>query len=42
MKKAAPSRLTLLHETKLKHKRIALVHQRATRQTRQKIAWAIV
>ena len=43
MKKVTPSRLTLLHETKLKHKRIALaVHQRATRQIRQKIAWAIV
>jgi len=43
MKKVTPSRLTLLHETKLKHKRIALaVHQRATRQTRQKIAWAVL
>jgi len=32
-----------IHQTKLKHKQIALaVHQRATRQTRQKIAWAIV
>jgi hypothetical protein len=32
-----------LHRTKLRHKQIALaVHQRATRQTRQKIAWAIV
>ena len=43
MKKVTSSRLNLLHETKLKHKRIALaVHRRATRQTRQKIAWSIV
>jgi hypothetical protein len=39
MKKVTPSRLTLLHETKLKHEKIALaVHKRATRQIRQKIA----
>ena len=39
MKKVTPSRLTLLHETKLKHEKIALaVHQRATRQIREKLA----
>ncbi len=32
-----------LHRTKLKHKQIAVaVHKRATRQTRQKIAWAVL
>jgi hypothetical protein len=39
MKKVTPSRLTLLHDTKLKHVKVALaVHQRATRQIRQKLA----
>ncbi len=38
----APERLHRLHQTKHKHKQIALaVHQRKTLQTRQKIAWAI-
>ena len=32
-----------IHRTKLKHKQIALaIHQRATRQTRHKIAWSIL
>ena len=39
MKKVTSSRLTLLHETKLKHEKIALaVHQKATRRIRQKLA----
>ena len=35
--------LERLHRTKRKHKHIALaIHERACRQTRQKIAWAIL
>lgn len=43
MTTASFTRHDRLHQTKLRHKQIALaVHQRALRQTRQKIAWAII
>lgn len=43
MNPARPGLPERLHQTKLRHKQIALaVQRRATRQTRQKIAWAIV
>ena len=43
MKTVSPTQSERIHQTKLKHKQIALaVHQRATRQTRHKIAWAIL
>jgi hypothetical protein len=43
MNSVPPSLPERIHQTKLRHKQIALaVHQRATRQARQKIAWAIV
>jgi len=43
MKTVSPSESERIHRAKLKHKQIALaVHQRATRQIRQKIAWAIL
>jgi hypothetical protein len=43
MKTVSPTQSERIHQTKLKHKQIALaVHQRATRQTRHKIAWSIL
>lgn len=43
MKTVAPTQSERIHQTKLKHKQIALaIHQRATRQTRHKIAWSIL
>ena len=43
MKPVSPTQSEWIHRTKLKHKQIALaVHQRATQQTRHKIAWSIL
>jgi hypothetical protein len=43
MNPSSSSQADRLHRTKLRHKQIAMaVHQRAIRQTRQKIAWAVL
>jgi len=43
MKTVSPTQSERIHQTKLKHKQIALaIHQRAIRQTRHKIAWSIL
>lgn len=43
MKTVSPNQAERIHQTKVKHKQIAVaVHQRAIRQTRQKIAWAVL